>query len=57
MTAGEALAYITLAFAIGVVLGGCINAAVRRGRKPPSRDGHSDTDRAGRPPSTWIEHG
>jgi hypothetical protein len=53
MTAGEALVFITLAFCIGVVFGGTINAAVRRQRRrrDPAQRG------ADRPPSTWIEHG
>jgi hypothetical protein len=65
MTAGEALVWITLAFCVGVVFGGCINAAVRRQRRRRESVGHpTDSDRAGRPLKArdldrgrWIEHG
>jgi hypothetical protein len=57
MTAIEALVWITLAFCVGVAFGGTINAAVRRSRRRESVGHPTDNDRAGRPPSTWIEHG
>jgi len=67
MTAGEALVFITLAFCFGVVLGGTVNAAVRRQRRRrESMLRSTDSDRAGRPlrardldldRGRWIEHG